>query len=274
MKILIIDRDAVVAQILKSRLEPLGHRVVYEPAKNTAVERLITDEYDIIALDPLPLTSPRPVILNIRRTVKNYGYIFLLSENSTREEALRAGANDILNKPVDVGALEEKIKNAERLLKLVRRIGDDSEDFPSAGGVIAKSAFNQLFLSAIDRADRYGERAYLLFISLSNYSEIRDNDGPYAADYAVARLSKYLVHLRRQSDIIGQTEKYEYALMLQRPVYETEPIEAANRFADSLSGFKDIASSGATNAEIVVSLLSLPTGQIMTEHKFNPGEKK
>ena len=67
------------------------------------------------------------------------------------------GCNDLLKKPVSGEKLIVKSENAERMVGLVERIGDDSEDFPSAGGVIAKSAFNQLFLSSIDRADRYGE---------------------------------------------------------------------------------------------------------------------
>jgi len=225
-------------------------------------------------MDPSPLSNARPVILNIRRTVANYPYIFLLSETTTREEATKSGANDVMSKPLDPSSLEEKVANAERLLQLVKRIGDDSEDFPSAGGVIAKSAFNQLFLSAIDRADRYGERTFILFITMSNYIDIRDFDGPYAADYAVAKLSQYLVLLRRQSDIIGQTAKYEYALMLQRPVYDTEPVEAANRFAESLNGFKDIASSGATPVEITVSLVAVPTGQKLIEHLIYPSGQK
>lgn len=272
MKILVVDRDNMSAQLVKSRLEPAGHRVTYEPAKNNALERVATDPYDIIMIDPAPLTSLRPLILSIRRAVSNYPYIFLMSETATREESIKSGANDVLPKPVDLGALGEKFENAERLLKLVYDIGDDSEDFPSAGGVIAKSAFNQLFLSAIDRADRYGERTYILFIGIKNYDEIRNLDGPYAADYTVAKLSQYLVLLRRQSDIIGQTAKYEYALLLQRPVYETEPMEAASRFAQSLAEIKDITSSGAATVELYVRLMAVPTGVSMAAHTVTPGK--
>ncbi len=273
MKVLVVDRDALAGQLIKSRIEPMGHKVTQEAVKNNAVERLANEEFDVIYLDPSPLTSPRPVILNIRRSVSNYPYIFLLSENASRQEALKLGCNDVMNKPLDITVLDERMGNADRLTKLIRRIGDDSEDFPSAGGVIAKSAFNQLFLSAVDRADRYGERTYMLFISVSNYQEIRDSDGAYAADYAVAKLSQYLVLLRRQSDIIGQTAKHEYALMLQRPVYDTEPVEAANRFAESLAGCEDIVSSGATPVQITVTLLDVPVGARIVEHVATPGPK-
>ena len=274
MKILIVDRDDMATQLAKSRLEPLGHKVTQETIKNNAVERLANDHFDVIMLDPSPLTSARPLVLNIRRSVGYYPYVFLLSDSSTREEAIKAGTNDLMPKPMDASLLDDKMENAGRLLRLVKRIADDSEDFPSAGGVIAKSAFNQLFLSGIDRADRYGERTFVLFISMSNYNEIYQMDGPYAADYAVAKLSQYLVLLRRQSDIIGQTAKYEYALLLQRPVYETEPVEAANRFAESIAGFGDIVSSGSVEVQITITLVDLPVGAKIVEHVIKPGQSK
>jgi CheY-like chemotaxis protein len=274
MKILIVDRDELTADLIKSKLKPMGHEVQQEAVKNNAIARLGHEPADVIFLDPAPLTSARPIVLNIRRSTGNYPYIILLAENSTREEAIKAGTNDLMAKPLDPSAFEEKMANADRLTKLVRRIGDDSEDFPSAGGVIAKSAFNQLFLSAIDRADRYGERTYVLFISLSNYKEIRDLDGPYAADYAVAKLSQYLVLLRRQSDIIGQTAKFEYALLLQRPNYDTEPLEAAKRFAESIGGFSDIVSTGSVEVQVTVSLIDLPVGNEMARYTLTPGGGK
>jgi PleD family two-component response regulator len=200
--------------------------------------------------------------------VRNYPYVVLMSQDMDRSEALKSGANDIMVKPLDASELERMVKNAQRLTALIRRVGDESEDFPSAGGVIAKSAFNQLFLSCIDRADRYGERSFLVFININNYNELLTVDGKYAAEYAVAKLSQYLVRLRRQSDIIAQTGKGEFCLMLQRPMYETEPLEAANRFADALNKFNDIVPSDSASVEIGVTLVDLPVGAQHVDHKI------
>lgn len=276
MKILIVDQDDLATQLVKSKLQPLGHEVESEPDKKNVVERLEAGDFDLVFIDPAPLTSARPLILNIRRSAGRYSYVILMSEETTQEEAMKAGANDLLKKPLDASVLEEKITNAERLVELTARIGDDSEDFPSAGGVIAKSAFNQLFLSGIDRADRYGEQTFVLFISLNNYEEILKREGAYAAGYVVAKLSQHLVNLRRQSDIIAQTGQYEHALLLQRPIYETEPVEAANRFAESLQECTDIASEGFTPAEIAVRLIDLPIGSHIVEHiiTHDPGKEQ
>lgn len=272
MKILIVDQDQASMEMLRSRLESMGHQVSEEAGKTDAVDRMVADDFDVVMLDPTPLTTPRQTILNARRMVSNYPYILVMSQTIPQEDALKSGANDLIAKPIDPEALKVKLENAQRLIELVRRIGDDSEDFPSAGGVIAKSAINQLFLSTMDRADRYGERSFLLQISLSNHKEILELDGNYAAEFAVAKLCQYIVHLRRQSDIIGQTAKNEYSLLLQRPIYETEPVEAANRFAQELAKLSDIDASGRTAVEVTVSLIDIPAGAKITEHIFRPGE--
>lgn len=268
MKILVVDREEITAQLMSSRLETLGHKITEEPVKNNAVERLANEEFDMIFIDPAPLTSARPLILNLRRAAKNYPYIVQMSNNISQVEAIQSGANDAIVKPIDPEKLDVQVNNARYLTAQIKRIGDDSSDFPSAGGIIAKSAFNQLFLSAIDRADRYGERTFIVFISLTNYQEIYEAEGPYAAEYSVAKLSQYLVRLRRQSDIIAQTEAYEYALLLQRPLYETEPNEAANRFAEAIMNHKDLFVKDGIPPEITVRLIDLPVGSRIIEHKI------
>lgn len=273
MKILVIDKDPLPAQFISSRLEPLGHQIFSEPSKKQAVKRCQSDEFDLIILDPSPLTSPRALILDIRRNSPYAPYSIMLSETpASKEDILKFGVNDALAKPINQELLDQKIENAKYFIELSKRISDDSEDFPSAGGIIGKSAFNQLFLSAIDRADRYGESTFLLLVSLSNYSEIYSTQGPYAADYAVAKLSQHLITLRRQTDIIGQTAPNEYALLLQRPVYETEPMDAANRFTENLANYDGFASLDAKDIELSITLVSIPNGEQPVKNIFRPLE--
>ncbi|PJB69300.1 MAG: DNA-binding response regulator [Alphaproteobacteria bacterium CG_4_9_14_3_um_filter_47_13] len=266
MKIFVIDRDTLSTQLIRSKLEAMGHTLEEEIIKSNALERLEKEQFDTIFFDPAPLNNARPIVLGIRRAVRNYPYIILMSQDLDQEDAIRSGANDILAKPLDAAKLDGIIRNSERMIRLIRRIGDENEDFPSAGGVISKSAFNQLFLSSLDRADRYGERSFLVFIGIKNYKELVEMDGPHAASYAAAKLSQYLVRLRRQSDIIAQTGKSEYCLMLQRPQYETEPMEAANRFAEALGQFNDIATSDNSTVDIHVTLIDIPIGTKHVEH--------
>ncbi len=265
MKMLIIDHDDVAAHLVKSKLEAQGHDVVIEPDKNAAVDALSNENYDVVFIDPSPMNSVKPLVLNIRRSVTHYPYVMLLSPDSDGQSAMDEGVNDVISKPLDLSLLEEKISNASRLTTLISRLSDTAEDFPSAGGVIAKSAFNQLFLSAMDRADRYGEQSYVLFITMNNYHEVNSVSD---AEMASARLSQGLVLLRRQSDIIGQTAKNEFALLLQRPSYDQEPFEATNRFAEALSQNDSIVGEVNMKAKMDLALMELPSGKILVQHNF------
>lgn len=269
MKILVIDRDKLSAQMIRSKLEAAGFAVTDEAEKNNALELLKKESFDGIFFDPAPIGQAQPVVHAIRRSTHTYPFIVLLTQTATQEEAFRIGCNDILQKPVTGGDAAEKAHNAHRLSSLVRWMADDREDFPSAGGVIAKSAFNQLFRSAIDRAGRYGELSYVVLISVDNYDDIKLDNGEYAADFAVSKMAQHLAQMRRQSDIIGQTGKHQYALLLQRPMTDTEPMEAASRFAATLGQVDDIASTLIGTVEISVSLIHLPTGELEAEHKIS-----
>lgn len=199
----------------------------------------------------------------LRRAARRYIYILLLTKNWPVEAALELGANDILPVQATTDDVMRALDKYNRLFAVIEEIGDQRVDFPSIGGVIARSAFHQLFLTGIDRASRYGEKTYILFISLNNYNELYDIGGDYVADYAVAMLSKKLTGMRRQSDILGQITKHSYALLLQRPTYETEPLEAAQRFASALIDSHEIAEGAPVPLQVKVMLVDIPCGGLL-----------
>lgn len=266
MKILVIDRDEMTANLIKSRFEPLGHSVTYSPDKAEGTLEVAKADFDVVFLDPSPQLNPKPTVVNIRRHIRYYPYLILMANNVEKDTALGFGFNDVLSKPLDLEELDRKVEAAQTFLSIARHLRDDSEDFPSSGGIIAKSAFNQLFLSCIDRADRYSERTYALFITLRNYKQIAVQTGPYESDVAAAKMAQHIVRLRRASDIIGQVSVNEFAILLLRPADEREPMDAAARFADSLANCADIMSKPNMNVEIVVSLVEIPSGARLAEH--------
>lgn len=263
MKVLIIDRDEACAQLLKQKLTKEGYEVGVEASKNEAITRARHGQYNLVFLDPAPLEDTSAIILKLRRNLSPQTYVILLGEDMSREKTLHSGANNALEKPVDPDALSKVLGDARRLLYYLDHIGDTREDFPSSGGIIAKSAFNQLFRSAIERAGRYGERAFIIFITVSNYREIYEYDGKGVALNIGASLGRHLVKRRRQSDIIGQTANNQYALLLQRPNYVNEPRDAANRFSESLNELTNVANGLTSTVRVQTSLMDLPVGELV-----------
>lgn len=270
MDILIIDKNEISAQLLKAKLEKLNYDVALTTSTKDALTEVQNNDFTTILLnpEPLPVSKVEPIIIDIRRACRKYIHIILLSGEVDQITAIRTGANDCMDKVVNQDDILKHLGDSHRLLELRQRIGDVSEDFPSAGGVIAKSAFNQLFTAAIDRAGRYGEKTYVLFVSLSNYKEIFKNHGKYTANMMAASFSQLLASVRRQSDIVGQTADFEYAILLQRPNKKNEPEQAAQRFANTLKSLLVFDSSLGIEANMRVELVELPTGQQISNFEW------
>jgi len=266
MDILVIDRDPLTRQLLGSRLSALGHAVTAEADKNEAFGKIRNNPFGCILVDPAPLSDARPVVINIWKNIHTSfrPYLMLLSKTATSEESIAAFANDALNKPFSTVDVETKIGNAERLTNLTRWLAQE-DNIHSGGGMVGKAAFNQLFLSAIDRSFRYAERSLLIFMSMINYDAIAASAGVDAAENVVAKLTEKMTFMRRQSDVIGRLSPHDFAIMLQRPQYESEPIDAFNRFCEALDAFHTSYSNPDLAPRIDMSLISLPQGSLLQE---------
>jgi PleD family two-component response regulator len=261
MEVLVIDRESLTNQLIVSKLGAKGHHVVAEPNKNAAFDMVKTGTFDCVMVDPAPLAEARPVIIgvwkNIRTAVKPY--LFLLSKTATAEEAILAGTNDVLNKPLSSQELEVKIGNAQRLMDICRMLATE-DNVHSSGGMIGKAAFNQLFLSAIDRAFRYGERSLIVFIEVVNHDEVVKVSGTEAFEETIRKLTEKMTFMRRQSDVIGRLGAETFAILLQRPQYETEPVDAINRFSEVLDKFYQTLSDKQAAPRLHLRLIELPQG--------------
>lgn len=271
MKILVIDRDQLAFQMLSSRLESEGHEIELETAKSDGIDRLQEESFDLVLIDPSPMKDARAMALNIRRASSRYPYIILMhtDEEITDSYVMQMGCNDVVMKPLDPSDVQTKIENAQRLIELFDRLSDTDEDFPSAGGVIAKSAFNQLCLSAMERGGRYNELAFVLAISVENYKEIKNMDGAFNADYSVSKVAHHMVRMRRQSDIIGQTAVNEYSILLQRTQNHQEAIDAAKRFAATFDEIDDFLPVAGSEISIRIHVTHLPTGACAFDHMLS-----
>lgn len=266
MDILVIDRDSLTGQLLASKLEALGHKVTVEPVKQTAFDLIALDNFDCVLIDPAPVPDPRPVVIGIWKALKSKAkpYIMLFSKSGGTEEAVLAGANDTLAKPLSSQEIEEKIGNAARLMDINKLLARE-DNVHSGGGMVGKAAFYQLYLSAIDRAFRYGEKSLIVFIHMTNRDTIISKLGVDGYEQMITRLSEKMTFMRRQSDVIGRLSEHDFAILLQRPQYESEPIDAINRFAETLQRFCGEFGDRDGCPQLTLQLIALPQGSLNAE---------
>jgi len=256
MDILIIDRESLTSQLISSKLTAKGHRVVAEPAKAAALEKIKTEHFDCVIVDPAPLSEAKPVVIGIWKNLPAgtpRPHLLLLSKTATPEEAIMSGADDVLIKPFSSLDIDNKLGNAERLVEIVRRLSRTEDVTHSAAGIIGRTAFNQLILSCIDRAFRYGEKSLVVFIEIVNAETPPD---------MIRQLVEKMTFMRRQSDVIGHIDAREFGILLQRPQYESEPLDALERFCEVLEKF----CAGFVEAEmpkLTLKLIELPQGRLV-----------
>ncbi len=270
MKVMVIDRDRECVEQIETLCREIDDvELVIEPIKNTALEILRSTPYDAVLFDPAPQNNElRAFMIGVRRGNPHYTPLTVMSHLMPKEDILSMGANDGLKKPFDPETFQDRLGNLKRLSDLNKRLSDENEDFPSREGLISKSAFNQIFISSLDRADRYGEETYLTFASIKNIDDIRNTHGENKATEICDNLKKYTMRIRRLSDIAGRTAQHEICLMLMRPANAEEPKMAIKRFADSMAEYAELISTSDVKAVIQVQMMAIPTGEITFSQEF------
>jgi DNA-binding response OmpR family regulator len=139
LKILTVEDDAVARAVIRQGLLKLGHEVV--EAKNGA------DALAILANDPVRLIvcdwmMPELDGLELCRTLRNrveadYVYFILLTSRDpdveSQREAIEAGVDDLLTKPLDLQEVWMRLRVAERILRYATRVRQLEAFLPICG---------------------------------------------------------------------------------------------------------------------------------------------
>lgn len=264
-KVMIVDRDRETTDLIEAVMDNLGLvEIDFEPVRNRAIERIQEGRYNAVFFDPSPNTEElRAFIIGARRNNNNYVPITVMSRQVDDSEAFACGANDHLPKPLSVEDFKSKIRNMKNMTDLIERFKDDHKDSVSRDGVISKTAFYQIFISCLDRADRYGEETYLIFVRIDNIHDLQSIYGESVVEDICDKMKKYTVKIRRLSDIVGRTSTNELCLMIVRPMNQNEPLMAVQRFADSIADYAPMISAGDAKAQLSVHLMAIPSGRVV-----------
>ena len=128
MKILIAEDDPVSVKILQFTLEQYGHEVVVATSGSEAWEKFDADPVRVIVSDwMMPGLDGLQLCQQIReRPQTDYTYFILLTAINTGRDNLRqamdAGIDDFLTKPLDREAILMRLRVAERILEFTTQI--------------------------------------------------------------------------------------------------------------------------------------------------------
>jgi len=115
-KVLIVDDDKDFLSIMAERMQNRGMEVVTALSAAEALRKLEEESFDAVLLDlMMPEMGGIEALQIMRKKQPEIQVIFVTGHPSVSKgvEAMKLGAMDFLTKPVDLGDLTEKIKQAK-----------------------------------------------------------------------------------------------------------------------------------------------------------------
>lgn len=154
-RILVVDDDRNLSEILASIIEHAGFECDSAGDGTSALEKLETDIYDLVLLDlKLPDMCGMTVLQKVMQSRCGSQVVMISGGGNieTAVEATRIGAYDFLEKPLDSERVLQTVKNA---LKKGHRLRDGvrlTEDFRSRYTMIGRSSGMNYIREMISRA--------------------------------------------------------------------------------------------------------------------------
>jgi DNA-binding response OmpR family regulator len=128
MRILIAEDDAVSRRFLELLLQRLGHTVKACEDGESAWQAYQTEDFRVLMSDwMMPGMDGLDLCRKIRRLNRPEYCYFIMSTAKTAKgdfiEAMNAGADDYVTKPLDKDEIEVRLRVAQRILTLMRLNG-------------------------------------------------------------------------------------------------------------------------------------------------------
>jgi sigma-B regulation protein RsbU (phosphoserine phosphatase) len=139
VKILIAEDEPVARAVLRQALRKLGHETTEVTDGAAALEKLAADPVRVIVSDwMMPGLDGLGLCRAVRgRVGADYVYFILLTGKSPNDdnqrEAIEAGVDDFLTKPLDLQEIWMRLRVAERILRFATQVSQLEAFLPICG---------------------------------------------------------------------------------------------------------------------------------------------
>ena len=121
MKILLLEDDVILSEIIDEFLSGLGYEVCACFDGEEAISQAYSQNFDLLLLDVnVPLTSGIEFLTTLRENNNTTPAIFITSLNTSvdLENGFKAGCDDYIKKPFELQELNLRINNIKRIYKI------------------------------------------------------------------------------------------------------------------------------------------------------------
>jgi two-component system, cell cycle response regulator len=212
----IIDDDVSMLILLKDIFEGEGWMVV----ANTTSDMAITHYYDLnpdcVIIDINLAETNGFQVLNDLNEHNNQKFvpkiiISILNDRETRIKAYRLGADDFIEKPID---LEELTVRVERLLRR-KKLYDQSVLLDQLTKLYNRTFLHDVFNRNIKDLIRNKQFFSMAILDLDHFKHINDTYGHLTGDHVLSTFASFLKEYTRSSDIVFRYGGEEFVIIFQ-----------------------------------------------------------
>jgi len=226
-RVLVADDDPVMLRVLTLWLKSEGYQVTTAGDGHAARQAIQENCPHCLITDwEMPLGSGVELCKWIRsQNLPNYIYLLFITGREDQADliqALEAGADDFLRKPVNWTELKARLKSATRILSLQHRLSQLANQDPLTGLVVQRTFFQQME-AEWSRSQRHGTPLSVAMIDVDFFKRVNDTYGHAAGDEVLRTVAQTMQQNCRDTDLMCRYGGEEFAAMLP----ETDETAAA-----------------------------------------------
>jgi diguanylate cyclase (GGDEF)-like protein len=209
LKVLVVTEDRVLQRQLSQFFEMVGYRYLQAADVQSALAAVAAASPQILLIDAdVAARSDWDLCRQLSsRSHGAGGFRFLLVEEpdeSQLQDALEAGIDDFLIKPISYGELLSRLRSAARVLEFERRVGQQGR-IDSLTGLLSLSAFTGHLRRQLTQHGGTSPRVACVVLDVDFFSRVKRLHGTPAAEGLLQAIAQELNRLRVGSEIIGCT---------------------------------------------------------------------
>jgi diguanylate cyclase (GGDEF)-like protein len=246
MKILIIDDQKPVGLAQAWTLKRLGHDPRLVTSAREAWDLIERCDWRLVITDwMMPELDGLELCRRIRhRHGKPYTYIIILTGRTSREnrlEALAAGADDFLTKPVDQEELAVRLVIASRILDVQAELEEKNarlHEIARTDPLTGLANRRRLCEAMEAEASGVGKgKPYsIAMVDIDSFKAYNDEFGHLAGDDALCNIAQALRTEMRAGDLIARYGGEEFALLLSA-TDESKAVETCERLRRAIASW-------------------------------------
>ena len=232
MKILIVDDGAASRESVSRTVRSFGHDCIVAEDGGAAWALYQGNTPDVVISDwMMPVLNGLDLCRLIRSAPArgNYSYFVLMTARDEKEnvvQAMEAGADDFLRKPVDSVDLQAVIIAAERVTRLHRQLGQQRSELETLNGrffeegridpltrINNRLRLNEDLEALMARSERYGHVYGLALCDVDFFKAFNDSQGHLQGDEVLRQVAQTLQTTCRSGDAVYRYGGEEFVLI-------------------------------------------------------------